>query len=130
MLRRGNQKNNGKPNSAITRPVARIIFSTLKKIGNSRGVTLKKIYDYIKTEYPNSSSNIIKLSNIMKKALAFGAVNKKHGNKYVLGSIIKTMERSPKKGFSIVEARRRRRKRRGKKRRRSSMRECANKNAV
>lgn len=69
--------------AAITRKVARIIFSTIKKIGYSRGVTLKKIHDYIQEEYPNSHANIVRLNNTLEKALAFGAINKKIGNRYI-----------------------------------------------
>lgn len=64
-----------------TRKVARVVFTTIKKIG-SRGATLKKIYNYIKKEYPHSSSNMMRLNNTLEKALAFGAVNKKMGNRW------------------------------------------------
>ncbi|XP_030767843.1 uncharacterized protein LOC115891512 [Sitophilus oryzae] len=101
-----------------TRRVARIVLSTIKKIGNSRGVTLKKIHDYIKEEYPHNPTNIIRLNNTLEKALAFGAVNKRSG-KYVLGDIIKELveSRTTKRAYGIIQARRRRR-RRGRSRRR------------
>lgn len=67
-----------------TRKVALVVFSTLRQIGKSKGVTLKKIYQYIKDQYPDSSSNMIRLSNTIQKALAFGAVNKKAGNRLVI----------------------------------------------
>lgn len=63
----------------VTRRVARIVLSTIKKIGNSKGVTLKKIHDYIREEYPNSPNDIVRLNNTLEKALAFGAVSKKNG---------------------------------------------------
>ncbi|ENN81527.1 uncharacterized protein LOC109546748 [Dendroctonus ponderosae] len=93
-----------------TRKVARVVFTTIKKIG-SRGATLKNIYNYIKKEYPHSLSNMIKLNNTLKKALAFGAVNKKMGNRYVLGNVIKALDKPSRQNRGITEARRRKRKR-------------------
>lgn len=63
----------------VTRRVARIILSTVKKIGNTKGINLKKIYEYIRDEYPNTPKDIVKLNNNLQKALAFGVVSKKNG---------------------------------------------------
>lgn len=63
----------------VTKRVARIVLATIKKIGSSRGVTLKKIHDYIRDEYPNTPNDIVKLNNTLQKALLFGAVTKKNG---------------------------------------------------
>lgn len=65
----------------VTRKVARLVLSTIKRYGHTRGVTLKKIHDYIKEEYPNSPYNIVRINNTLQKALAFGAVTKNKNNK-------------------------------------------------
>ncbi|XP_023013066.1 uncharacterized protein [Leptinotarsa decemlineata] len=94
-----------------TRRVAMIVLSTIKKLGNSRGVTLKKIHDYIKEEYPNSPYNMMRLNNTLQKALAFGAVSKRN-NRYVLGNIMRGMRglnSSKGRKYSVIQARRRRR---------------------
>lgn len=78
------RKVNANARRNATRKVALVVFSTLRQIGKSRGVTLRKIYQYIKDQYPDSSSNMIRLSNTIQKALAFGAVNKKAGNRLVV----------------------------------------------
>ncbi|CAG9814218.1 unnamed protein product [Phaedon cochleariae] len=90
----------------VTRRVARIVFSTLKKIGSSRGVTLKKIHEYIRLKYPNSPNDIVKLNNTLQKALAFGAVNKRK-DRYVLGNVLKGMIKGHG-SHKIIQARRRR----------------------
>lgn len=63
----------------VTRKVARMVFSTLKKIGNTRGINLRKIYEYIREEYPNTPTDIVRLNNTLQKALTFGAISKRDG---------------------------------------------------
>ncbi|KAF7273424.1 uncharacterized protein LOC143203264 [Rhynchophorus ferrugineus] len=103
---------NDKGLNVATRRVAKIVLATIKKLGSSRGITLKKIHNYIQEEYPNTSTNIIRLNNTLDKALAFGAINKKSG-KYVLGTAFKTLIENGRgtKSLSIIQARRRRRRR-------------------
>ncbi|KAJ8917487.1 hypothetical protein NQ315_005536 [Exocentrus adspersus] len=78
---------NSTTNYEVSRRVARIVLTTIKQLGKSRGVSLKKIHDYIKHAYPYTPSNIVKINNTLQKALTLGAVKKKK-NRSVIKNIV------------------------------------------
>ncbi|XP_057652305.1 uncharacterized protein LOC130891513 [Diorhabda carinulata] len=71
--------------NVLTRKIARTVFILLQKTG---GLSLKKLHECIRQVYPKTSLDIIKLNNVLHKAAAIGAVQKKN-NRYCLGSLIK-----------------------------------------
>ncbi|CAH1963023.1 unnamed protein product [Acanthoscelides obtectus] len=75
----------------LRRRVAKVVLATLKKIGGTKGLSFKKIYESIRDEYPNTPRDLVNINNTLQKAIAFGAVAQKKNKKYVLGSVVKEL---------------------------------------
>nr|CAI5817461.1 unnamed protein product [Callosobruchus analis] len=73
----------------LKRRVAKLVLSTIRKIGGSKGLTFKEIFESIRDEYPNTPKDIVNINNTLQKAIAFGAVAQRKDKKYVLGSVVK-----------------------------------------
>ncbi|VEN41631.1 unnamed protein product [Callosobruchus maculatus] len=89
----------------LKRRMAKVVLSTIKKIGGSKGLTFKKIYESIGDEYPNTKRDIVSINNTLQKAIAFGAVAQRKDKKYVLGSVVKEIidKKGGRRPYYVIE---------------------------
>nr|CAH7756946.1 unnamed protein product [Callosobruchus chinensis] len=67
--------------TTLKRRVAKVVLFTVKKIGGSKGLKFKEIYESIRKEYPNTPWDIVNINNTLQKAVAFGAVAQRKDKK-------------------------------------------------
>lgn len=56
----------------VHQAAARTVYSTVRKLGNNRHLTLKKVQDYLVCAYPNTQKELEKIINTIKRAMKFG----------------------------------------------------------